>query len=59
MLLILYGAEGVEIEDKLYISSLDNVVNINPYIFSTCITEINDRISQNQGGKPLQSWWKN
>lgn len=59
MLLILYGTEGIEMEGKKYVSSNDNVVSIEPHVFSICVSKINDALSKKQGEKALQNWWDN
>lgn len=46
-----WNRKGIEIEGKTYSSSIDNVTNINSYLFITCISMINDVIAQHQGEK--------
>ena len=57
MLLILYGTEGMKEGSNVYISSFNNVADIDPLLFSTCILEINDEIASNQEDDSLQDLW--
>ena len=57
MLLILYGKEGKKSNNKIFISSMNSVNDIDPELFSICITEINNEITHNQGDNALEDWW--
>lgn len=59
ILLIIYGKQGIRIENRTYTSSINSVTEIDPYLFSVCIADFNDQIAKNQGEKSLQNWWIN
>ncbi|MBQ3164992.1 MAG: hypothetical protein IJC02_10755 [Lachnospiraceae bacterium] len=36
---------------------MESVNDIDPELFSICITEINNEITHNQGDNALEDWW--
>lgn len=57
MLLILYGKNGVELQNGECFSSLNSITEIEPRLFSTCVTEINRIIAPNAASDALQDLW--
>lgn len=57
MVLILYGKNGMELENGKYISSIDNVTDIEPGLFSICISEINRKITFSSADSSLEDLW--
>lgn len=58
MLLILYGTNGIQIGDKTYISSFNDVRDIPVYLFLVCISELNCEIAQNAEDFAVEDWWR-
>lgn len=57
MLLILYGKSGIELDDGRCISAFDSVTEIEPRLFSICVTEINRKIAPNSADDAIQDLW--
>lgn len=57
MILLLGGEKGIVIDGVIYNSSLDNVTDIDPNLFSICINEINNECARNTGDLSIQYQW--
>ena len=58
MLLILYGKEGCEVKNVKCASAMSSVTDIEPRLFSICITEINRIIVNSSADDSLEGLWK-